>query len=86
VQGFLISESSWAIEYVIVETHGPQGARRIIVLPSWIESIDGSQCAVRLDVGRQVVLAGPEFTEDIQAAYESWFATELAHQSSAIAH
>jgi hypothetical protein len=77
VEGFLISESSWAIEYVIVQTGAGHAARKVVLLPSWIRGIDRADGRVSLAVPRHVVLAGPEFTEDIGAAYESWLLTHL---------
>jgi hypothetical protein len=83
VQGFLISETTWAIEYVVVDAVTPAGMRRLLLLPSWIRTIDSLQSAVRLQVPRDSVLGGPEFTEDIQEAYEAWLLRDLARATRA---
>ena len=79
LEGFLISESSWAIEYVVVETPSAFGSRRVVLVPSWIQGIDNEECTVRLGVPRDVLLAGPEFTADVQQGYETW----LRHTAAA---
>jgi hypothetical protein len=82
VHGFLISESSWSIEYVIVETPAERlSSRKVVLVPSWIQTIEKSRCTVGLSVSRDIVLAGPEFTADIQESYEAWL---LNHLTSAV--
>ncbi len=78
LDGFLIRETSWAIEYVIVETTVAGLKRRLVVLPSWIESIDRTACRVCLGVSTDLVLSSPEFADDVNEAYETWLVHHLA--------
>jgi hypothetical protein len=84
VQGFLISEASWSIQYIVVEA--PDSDRKVVLVPSWIRSIDRGCAEVRLDVARDVVLAGPEFTDDVQEAYEAWLFKHLGSMVVPTAH
>jgi hypothetical protein len=86
IESFLISEAAWSIDYVVVETTAEHHTRKTVLLPSWIHSIDKGRGTVRLTVPRQVVLGGPEFTEDIQQGYESWLLNELAEAAAPSLH
>jgi hypothetical protein len=86
VEGFLIADSSWSIQYIIVDTVVGGLRRKLVLLPSWIRSIDRSRCTVTLSVSRGAVLSGPEFTEDINEGYEAWLLSSLARVASTSTH
>jgi hypothetical protein len=83
IDGFLISEASWAIEYIVVAS---DSGKRVVLVPSWIRDIDRTERRVMLDVSSSLVLGGPEFTDDIQDAYETWLFEHLGRMVLPTAH
>jgi hypothetical protein len=73
VEGFIINEPNWTIDYVIVSA----GTRKLVVVPAHIQRIEAHERQLRLAAPAGHVLAGPEFTEDIQEAYNAWLRGQL---------
>jgi hypothetical protein len=86
VEGFLISDTSWTIEYVVVQASQRLVSHRIVVPTSWIKNVVREESRLSLGMSCGTVLSGPEFTDDITQAYETWLLAHLGRAAVSHAH
>ena len=63
VADFIIDDKTWAIRYVIVDTHNWLPGRKVLVAPQWIESVNWLERKVFVNLSREAVRLAPEFTK-----------------------
>jgi uncharacterized protein YrrD len=61
VDNFLIDEDSWRILYMVVDTGSWTPGRKVLISPSWIESISWNQSEVRIDLDKDTIRNSPEY-------------------------
>jgi hypothetical protein len=78
VQGFLLNEESWAIQYLIVNTSNWWLGHQVVIAPEWIDHVSWAESTVYLDLSREAVRNSPP--------YEPEAALEREHETSIHTH
>ena len=63
VQDFIIDDETWAIRYLIIDTHNWWPGKKVLVSPQWIESVSWGERKVFVNLSREAVKQAPEYTE-----------------------
>jgi hypothetical protein len=64
VEDFIIDDVTWAIHYLIVDTHNWWPGKKVLVSPHWIESVSWGERKVFVDLSREAIKQSPEYTEE----------------------
>ena len=64
VQDFIIDDETWAIRYLIIDTHNWWPGRKVLVSPQWIESVSWGERKVFVNLSREAIKQSPEYTEE----------------------
>ena len=59
VQGMLVDEETWAIQYLIVNTSNWWLGHQVLIAPQWIKDVSWSDATVSLNLTRQAVKEAP---------------------------
>ena len=59
VQGMLVDEETWAIQYLIVNTSNWWLGHQVLIAPHWIKDVSWSDATVSLNLTRQAVKEAP---------------------------
>ncbi len=72
VEDFIVEEDSWAIRYLVVDTHKWWAGKKVMIAPQWIASIDWAQASVHVTLTREGVKQSPTYdgTALLSRAYE----------------
>ncbi len=73
VVDFIIDEATWAIRYLIVDTHNWLPGKMVLVSPGWIKSISWLDSKVFINHTKEAVKMSPEYTDQslLTRDYES---------------
>jgi hypothetical protein len=63
VEDFVIDDETWAIRYIIVDTHNWWPGKKVLVATQWIERVSWDERKVFVNLNRETVKESPEFTE-----------------------
>jgi sporulation protein YlmC with PRC-barrel domain len=66
VDDLLVEDQTWAIQYLIVDTHGWWSGRRVLVAPRWIDDVSWSEATVSVDLTRHAIKGAPPYDADAQ--------------------
>jgi len=66
VADFLIDDETWAIRYLVINTHNWWPGKKILVSPQWIERVSWSDSKVYVNLRRQTIRQSPEYSEDFE--------------------
>jgi uncharacterized protein YrrD len=61
VEDFLVDDAGWAVRHLLVDTRNWWPGKKVLVPLQAIRDIDWSQSALRVDLTREAIKAGPEF-------------------------
>jgi hypothetical protein len=64
VQDFIIDDETWAIRYLIIDTHNWWPGKKVLVSPQWIESVSWGERKVFVNLSREAIKQSPEYTEE----------------------
>jgi uncharacterized protein YrrD len=64
VEDFVIDDETWAIRYLIVDTHNWWAGKKVLVSPKWIERVSWNDLKVFVNLSRESVKQSPEYTEE----------------------
>ena len=64
VDDFIIDDETWAIRYLIVDTHNWWPGKKVLLSPRWIERVSWIERKVFVDLSRETIKQSPEFTEE----------------------
>jgi len=64
VEDFVIDDETWAIRYLIVDTGNWWPGKKVLVSTQWIEKISWEESKVFIDLTREAIKNGPEFTQE----------------------
>jgi hypothetical protein len=64
VEDFIIDDKTWAIRYLIVDTHNWWPGKKVLVSPQWIERVSWGERKVFVNLSRETIKQSPEYTED----------------------
>jgi hypothetical protein len=63
VADFIIDDETWAIRYLIVDTHNWWPGKKVLVSPQWIERVSWGERKVFVNLDRETIKQSPEYTE-----------------------
>jgi sporulation protein YlmC with PRC-barrel domain len=63
VEDFIIDDESWAIRYLVIDTHNWLPGKKVLVSPKWIESVSWSQSKIFVNLTREKIKQSPAFTD-----------------------
>jgi sporulation protein YlmC with PRC-barrel domain len=61
VEDFVISDRSWSIQYVVVDTRNWLPGKKVLVAPQWIKAISWTRSKVYVDLLRETIKNSPEY-------------------------
>jgi len=64
VEDFVIDNETWAIRYLIVNTHNFWPGRKVLISPQWIERVSWGQSKVFINLSRETIKESPQYTEE----------------------
>jgi uncharacterized protein YrrD len=64
VEDFIIEDETWAIRYLVVNTHNWWPGKKVLVSPQWIESVSWNEKKVFINLSRDAIKRSPEYTEE----------------------
>lgn len=72
VNDFIFNEQDWRIHYLVIDTGKWLSGRKVLISPTWIESIDWAQSKVNAQLAREIIRSAPlyENTSTITREYE----------------
>ena len=95
VDDFIMDDETWAIRYLVVNTHNWWPGKTVLVSPQWIENVSWSERKVFVNLSREAIKQSPEYTEDslVSRDYEIglhhhyrrpgyWLVEEATHEHS----
>lgn len=63
VEDFLVDSETWAIRYLIIDTHRWLPGKRVLISPEWIERISWSERQVVVGLEREAIERSPEYKD-----------------------
>jgi hypothetical protein len=63
VEDFVIDDETWAIRYLIVNTHNLWPGRKVLISPQWVENVSWGESKVFVNLSREAIKRSPEYTE-----------------------
>ncbi|MGA3141637.1 MAG: PRC-barrel domain-containing protein [Verrucomicrobiota bacterium] len=63
VEDFIIDDETWAIRYLIIDTHNWWPGKKVLVSPQWIERVSWGERKVFVNLSRETIKQSPEYTE-----------------------
>jgi hypothetical protein len=64
VEDFIIDDETWAIRYLIIDTHNWWPGKRVLVSPQWIERVSWAAQKVFINLSRETIKQSPEYTAE----------------------
>jgi PRC-barrel domain len=64
VEDFVIDDETWAIRYIIVDTHNWLPGKKVLVATQWIERVSWDERKVFVNLNRETIKESPDFTEE----------------------
>ncbi len=62
VEDFIVDDQTWTIRYMIIDTSNWwPGSRKVLVPPTWIDSVAWAESKVRVDLTVEQIRLGPEY-------------------------
>jgi hypothetical protein len=63
IEDFIIDDETWAIRYLVVNTHNFWPGNKVLISPQWIESVSWHRSEVHLNLSRETIKQSPEYSE-----------------------
>jgi uncharacterized protein YrrD len=63
VADFVIDDETWTIRYLIVDTQNWWPGKKVLISPRWIERISWEEAKVFINLTREAIKQGPEYTD-----------------------
>lgn len=79
VQGFLIDDRSWAIQYLIVNTSNWWLGHQVLIAPEWTEEVSWPLATIKVNLTRDAIKSAPVYkpgitlTRDAEAAIHNHY-------------
>jgi sporulation protein YlmC with PRC-barrel domain len=64
VEDFVIDDETWAIRYLIINTHNWWPGKKVLISPKWIERVSWEESKVFVNLTREAIKQSPEYTEE----------------------
>jgi hypothetical protein len=62
VDDFIIDDQTWAIRYLVIDTHNWLPGKKVLVSPQWTESVGWAERKVFVNLSRDAIKRSPEYT------------------------
>jgi len=62
VEDFIIDDDTWAIRYLVVDTHNWWPGKKVVISPQWIERVSWGERKVFVNLSRDAIKQSPEYT------------------------
>ncbi|MFO7938019.1 MAG: PRC-barrel domain-containing protein [Kiritimatiellia bacterium] len=63
VDDFIIDDETWSIRYLVINTSNWWLGKKVLIAPSWIESVNWDTSEVYVNMSREVIKHAPEYTD-----------------------
>jgi len=72
VQDFVVDDETWAIRYVVVDTHNWLPGKKVLMFPAWISRVSWGKSKVFVDLSRESIKNCPAFdpSKPVTRSYE----------------
>lgn len=72
VADYIIDDQTWLVRFLVVDTHNWLPGRKVLIAPQWVESMEGREAEVIVDLTREAIKSSPEYdpTEPVNTDYE----------------
>jgi sporulation protein YlmC with PRC-barrel domain len=64
VEDFIIDDKTWAIRYLVIDTHKWWPGKKVLVSTHWIEHVGWGESKVFVNLSRESIKNSPEYTEE----------------------
>jgi PRC-barrel domain len=73
VEDFVIDDETWAIRYIIVDTHNWLPGKKVLIATQWVERVSWDERKVFVNLNRQTIKESPAYTNEslLTRDYES---------------
>jgi hypothetical protein len=73
VEDFIVSDESWTVRYVIVDTGSWLFSRRVVLAPEWFRGVVWESRGVEVELTREQIASSPEFdpAKPFERSYEA---------------
>ncbi|MDP3273568.1 MAG: PRC-barrel domain-containing protein [Deltaproteobacteria bacterium] len=73
IEDFIVDDETWEIRYLVVNTRNWWFGKSVLVAPQWVERISWAENKVYIELAREVIKAGPEWsaTDAVNRQYET---------------
>ncbi len=61
VDDFIVDDETWAIHYIVVDTHNWWPGKHVLVSPRWISAVSWENHTIHVDLRKEQVKSGPEY-------------------------
>jgi len=64
VEDFIVDDETWAIRYLMINTHNFWPGKKVLISPQWLESVSWGQSKVFINLSRETIRHAPQYTEE----------------------
>ena len=64
VKDFIIDDETWAIRYLVIDTHNWWPGKKVLVSPQWIERVSWGERKVFVNLSRETIEQSPGYTDE----------------------
>ena len=61
ISDMLIDEATWAVRYLVVDTHNWLPGKHVLVAPAWVSAVSWADRTVDADLSRDIIKTAPEY-------------------------
>ena len=61
VEDFLLDDATWAIQFIVADTHNWLPSKKVLIVPQSVEKITWAERTVTVDLPRETIRNSPEF-------------------------
>jgi uncharacterized protein YrrD len=64
VEDFIIDDETWAIRYLVINTHNWWPGKKVLISPLWITRVCWTEAKVFVRLPREIIRQSPEYTDE----------------------
>ena len=65
VEDFIVDDVTWNIRFLVVDTHNWLPGKKVLILPSWVDSVDWIKRRVSVDLPKETIKNSPKYDPSI---------------------
>lgn len=70
VEDFIVDDDTWGIRYMVVDSGNWLPGKNVLIAPQWIHAVDWAERHVRVDLKKETIMEGPEYTSAVPISPE----------------